>query len=206
MLQISAVKPDTFRVLENIMALPEMAQFTLVGGTSLALQIGHRLSIDLDFFTANTDFDPDELMARFREIGQATLIFQRPHTLKLELDGIKLDILKYPAPLLEPPILENGLRLISVKDIIAMKLSAIVSRGAKKDFVDVFYLLKQFRLSEMLNFYERKFGISEFIPVHRSLLYFDDADRQEDPILLTDQFSWGEMKRAISREVQKTIF
>jgi len=186
--------------LKKLMQVPEMRDFQLVGGTALAMQIGHRLSIDLDFFTPNIDFDAEVLFEVLQREAEAELIRRKDNWMALKLDGIKVDVLKYPYELLEPFIEEDGIRLISKADIVSMKLSAIVGRGTKKDFFDIFFLLQEFSISEMLELYTRKFGIANHFHVLKSLTYFEDAEPENDPVML-EKVTWKRVKSRLEKVV-----
>jgi predicted nucleotidyltransferase component of viral defense system len=201
MLQIESVQPNTFAILKKLSALPVLSEFQLVGGTALALQIGHRQSIDLDFFTPNIDFDENKILRVLQNMGKTVVLSTDKNWLGINFEGVKIDILKYPYALLEEYIAEDGIRLISQADIAAMKLSAISSRGAKKDFFDLYFLLQAFTLGEMLDLYSKKFGIHEHFHVIRSLTYFDDAEEEIDPIML-QPISWQSIKKRIEKVVR----
>lgn len=201
MLQVETIHPTTLAILKELSALPALSEFQLVGGTALALQIGHRQSVDLDFFTPNIDFDEQSMLRALQEIGKTVILNIDKNWLGIKFEGVKVDILKYPYPLLKPVIEENGIRLISRTDIAAMKLSAISSRGAKKDFIDLYFLLSEFSLSEMLTFYTDKFGIREHFHVIRSLTYFDDAEEDVEPVILKP-VTWPNVKRHIEKTVR----
>ena len=118
------------------------------------------------------------------------------------VDGIKIDIVNYAYPWLEPAVVEDGLRLASPADIAAMKIYAIENRGSRKDFIDMYFLLKHYSLDEILSFYKRKYPEhSEFVAL-RSLTYFEDAESFAMPKMFTD-LNWEELKRFIIAVVQK---
>ncbi len=204
MLQIETVYPATFAVLKKLSALPALEEFQLVGGTALALQIGHRHSIDLDFFTPNIDFDEKTLLRILQSLGETVVFTTDKNWLGINFEGVKVDILKYPYPLLKPVVEYGDLRLVSKEDIAAMKLSAISSRGAKKDFIDLYFLLKEFSLPEMLGFYSEKFGVQEHFHVIRSLTYFDDAEDEVTPIILKP-VDWSSVKEGIEKAVRNYL-
>ncbi len=186
--------------MNKLMKIPEMGDFQLVGGTALALQIGHRLSVDLDLFTPNIDFDAVHLWDILRQEPDAELIRRKDNWMALKLAGVKVDILKYPYGLLAPVVEEEGIRLASKIDIVPMKLSAIVGRGTKKDFFDMFFLLREFSLHDMLELYTRKFGVANHLHVLKSLTYFDDAEPENDPIML-EKVAWKQVKDKIEKQV-----
>lgn len=207
MLQTQSIYPSTLELLKKLMGLPALDQFNLVGGTALALQFWHRISVDLDLFTEK-DFDVVTLKQSLeKEFWGENIVWnlEKDYTLLLKINDIKVDILHYPYPLIDNLIIEDGIRLISPPDISAMKLSAIAKRGAKKDFFDMYELLKQkYSLSEMFTFYQEKFKNSELGFLFRSLLYFDDAEMQDDPIMLKS-YTRKDVKKEITRQVSDFI-
>lgn len=120
------------------------------------------------------------------------------------LRGVKVDIVRYNYPWLQEAEISDGLRLASTPDIAAMKLNAIAGRGLKKDFIDLDLLLNHFSLSQMLAFYREKYGQESDFMVVKSLEYFDDADKNDDPIMLTP-YNWEAIKERITAEVRKLV-
>ena len=139
------------------------APMRLVGGTALALQYGHRQSVDLDMF-GPVQFDSLEMRQVLNPLGKLTVVKETSNIKIYLLDGIKVDFVNYAYPWIDNAIEEEGIRLASDKDIAAMKINAIEGRGSKKDFIDLYFLLKHYTLQEILDFYcrqiSRKFGFS----------------------------------------------
>jgi hypothetical protein len=163
--------------------------FHLAGGTALALQIGHRKSIDLDLFTFH-DFDFEDISKYLKLHYGFTDSFFEKNTLKGFIDGIKVDFLTHAYPLVEPIVAEDAVRLYAVKDIAAMKLNAIVGNGTRvKDFVDIAWLSSVMPLSEMLEAYGVKYQ-SSYFPALKGLLYFDDIDFNEPIQMVDGKFQW----------------
>lgn len=151
-----------------------------MGGTSLALQIGHRESIDIDLF-GYKELDELELSDFLSTLGKIQILKKSKNILIYTIDGIKVDLVNYRYPWLYPCLNLENQRLADQRDIAAMKLNAISGRGSKKDFIDLHFLLKKYSLSEMIGYYNKKFlDGSEFL-VLKSLTYFDDADLDESP-------------------------
>jgi predicted nucleotidyltransferase component of viral defense system len=173
----------------------ELKDFVLVGGTALSLQIGHRISIDIDLFgkceLENVPFG--EILTAF---GETTVIKKSKRILIYSVSRIKVDFVDYQYNLLYPPIIEDSIRIASEMDIAAMKLNAITGRGSKKDFIDLFFLLKKFTIEEMIGFYNEKYSDGSEFLVRKSLNYFDDADKEPMPIMLVN-LSWEEIKSTI---------
>ncbi|HPB53120.1 MAG TPA: nucleotidyl transferase AbiEii/AbiGii toxin family protein, partial [Saprospiraceae bacterium] len=190
MLQTQTVEPGTLDLLKKCMELDALQPFTLVGGTALSLQYGHRMSIDLDFF-GNVNFLDDKLISeQFASIGNAELVNQSSVMLGFFINEIKVDIVKYKYDFIEKPITEGIIRLAHPKDIGAMKLAAISGRGKRKDFYDLYYLLRDYSLEDLISFNKKKFPDSNEMIIIKSLGYFDDADLDQQPILM-EQVSWS---------------
>lgn len=204
MLHTQTVTGATLELLKRLMAQPELEHFALVGGTNLALRIGHRKSIDLDLFTSEP-FDPQVLAA--------SLPIRFPHTevvsmsdimLFVYIEDIKTDMVALPYPWLEPFEMIQDIRFASMADIAAMKLSAIARRGVKKDFWDIAALLNHFSLDTMLDFYRAKYRSHDIFHLLRSLVYFADAEAQRDPEPL-DKTTWKQIKKKVEQAVQRYV-
>ncbi len=199
MLFFQTIEPATLALLKRLQALPFLADTRLVGGTALALQLGHRTSVDLDLF--GTWSPQDDLQKHvetcgkmIREGGQGRMQFYH-------VDGVKVDFVTYTAPWLDPPIEEDGVRLAGLRDIAAMKLFAVANRGTMKDFVDVRFLLSRFQLPEMVAWFQEKYPDAALFPVFRSLVYFDDAENDFPPTMLVP-FDWDKAKDDIRTAVK----
>lgn len=179
-----------------------LGEFYLAGGTGLALQIGHRESVDFDFFTQN-DISSDELTTLLGNAGKFKRTYEERNTLYGELNGVRVSFISYAYPLIEDPVRENYISVAGLKDISAMKLSAILARGARKDFVDLYYLLQAYSLTEIFQFYETKYKAEEYqYTLLRSLQYFEDAEQDPMP-LLRKPVSWGHIKKFITALVRQ---
>ncbi len=179
-----------------------ISQFVLVGGTALALQIGHRKSIDLDMFT-NQDFDTENLVLNLIKQYDLVTTQQLPQTLIGSINGIKVDFIRFKYPFIRPIKTIDGIRMLSIEDIAPMKLDAITGRGSKKDFFDMFYLLQQFSLESMFALYQEKYPHQTIFHVARSLVYFEDAEHNPDPVLIDKKITWSKVKKALIQEVKK---
>jgi hypothetical protein len=179
--------------------------FYLAGGTALAIQVGHRRSIDFDWFTPSRIADPLRLAADLRQpLRDFEVTGTEAGTLHGSAGAVKFSFLEYPYPALVEPVAwpEYSCRLASLEDLASMKLSAIGSRGAKKDFVDIYALGRtRFSLADMLSLYQRKFSVRDVGHIVMSLSYFDDAEAEEMPEMLWD-VDWPEIRRTIERWVQ----
>lgn len=195
MLYYETIEPQTLELLRMLQEIPSLRKTRLVGGTSLALQIGHRKSIDLDFF-GEVDADNDALTEDLKNLGNLMVLKASSHIHVYLLNNIKIDIVDYAYPWLNEAIRIDGILLAGLTDIAAMKLAAITGRGTKKDFIDLYFLSKRFTLSEMLSFYERKYPDGSMFMVLKSLSYFEDAEQDPSPYML-EPIDWEEVKRHI---------
>lgn len=195
MLHTETVNPRLLALLKALMENPVFDGFALAGGTSLALQIGHRESIDIDLFGAQ-EIEETSIMAAYSEIGQATKIKRSPNILICSVSGIKVDLVNYHYSLLHKVLNIDGLRLLSPADIGAMKLNAIAGRGSRKDFIDLFFLLQIFSLEQLLDFYRQKYRDGSEFLVLKSLTYFDDSDSDVEPRMIKP-VEWSAIKQHI---------
>lgn len=201
MLQYQTVTLDTLELLKEISSKPEMQGFRLVGGTALALQYGHRQSVDLDFF--GTPAVPQEdIIDMLSSLGSIVVHNRTDKILQVVLRGIKVDVIDYSRySWIDNPVMEEGLTLASPKDIAAMKINAVEGRGSRKDFIDIYMLLQHYTLGELLDFYQKKYPNYSFFRALLSLTYFDDAESQAMPKMFISQ-TWDEMKSYISNKVK----
>ena len=201
MLYTSAIPSGTLSLLKNLMAIDELSEFNLAGGTALALHIGHRISYDLDFF-GHTDIDLTEVLELLRPGYPLQEMHRTQNILALDINGVKVDFVKYAYPLIGVPQELEEIRLISIEDIAAMKLDAIKGRGRKRDFYDVYFLLKKFDLPSLLEFHLKKYGQDTRFLILKSMVYFDDAENDVPVQLLHEEISWEEVKTVITRQVK----
>jgi len=175
--------------------------FYLVGGTGLALQIGHRKSIDLDWFSKKS-FSVRQLKIKLKKIGKLKIIQEEEFTLNCVLDGVRLSFFRYPYKNISSLIKYENIKLASIKDIACMKIDSISSRGSKKDFIDLYFILKKFSLEELLKMFDKKYKGIEYNRLHilKSLSYFEEAEKDPMPIMLKD-IKWSDVKNKIKEEV-----
>ncbi len=200
MLSLRTIKPHTLELLKKISNLPEMRKTRLVGGTALALQLGHRTSVDLDFFG---EFDLNINFADvFSNIGTVENSTTSKIIRSLRLDGVKVDIVHYSMyPWLDQPVIEDGIVMASPKDIAAMKMQAIDGRGKRKDFIDTYFLLQHMSLEEILQLYELKYPHGSRMRVLMGLTYFLDAEDDLMPHMFQN-IDWEDIKEFIRAKVQ----
>jgi len=188
-------------------------KFYLAGGTGLALQIGHRTSVDFDFYSEK-GFNSEKLLQKFKkvfkkDISESVIV---EDTLKFKIKSTNLSFFKYKYPLIRPTIKWQSINLASLEDIAAMKMIAIVQRGTKRDFVDIYYLIKLFGISSIFKLTKQKYQemFNQYIG-SRSLMYFEDAEKKQarTRIYLYDpSIDWKTIKSYLKDQVisfQKSI-
>ncbi len=176
--------------------------YYLAGGTALALMEGHRVSVDLDIFTERMP-DAEQVLDRLRaQVPELSVTSLEAGTVYVDVLGVQVSVIEYRYPLLGPTVATDALALADRDDIAAMKLSAIASRGSRKDFVDLWVLTTRHRpLDEYLALYQEKFEARDVGHVIRSLIHFDDAER-EPPLRLLIDIDWEELKTDFKRRVE----
>ena len=201
MFHLNILPEKQVELYELLKSVNWLKDFYLAGGTGLALHIGHRQSIDFDFFTSS-DIDNNILDSKLSKIGVFIRTYEDRNTLYGELNDVKVSFIKYDYPLLEELASDAYFHIAGLKDIASMKLSAILSRGSKKDFIDLFFLLKSYSLKEILGFYGEKFKQSDYeYSLLRSLLYFQDAEKDPMPRMI-QSVKWDQVKNTISTRVR----
>lgn len=207
MLQTKTVEPGTLSLLKELMALPQLKQYTLVGGTALALRYGHRLSVDLDLFT-NEPIDFELLTKALEQTFNTAYVYEKSflnvgHFCFIR--NVKVDFVYYPHQIIQPIQIIDNIRLYGDKDITAMKVQAILGRGKKKDFWDMAELLQHYNVKEILDWHKEKFPNKMLaISIPNALTYFNDADESEDPISLKGQ-TWESVKKFIQLQVREFL-
>ncbi|MBI2034068.1 MAG: nucleotidyl transferase AbiEii/AbiGii toxin family protein [Candidatus Liptonbacteria bacterium] len=197
---------ETKRLLPSLIKTPFISQFYLAGGTGLALQLGHRISGDLDFFSRE-EFSESLLVQKLSELGELRLEKKAEQTVLAVVNGVKLSFLGYPYPLLFPLEKTLGLCVADLRDIACMKIDAVSSRGTKRDFIDLYYIIKtSVPLADLLPLFAKKYASLHYNLVHikKSLVYFDDAEGDPLPQMLK-QVEWNEVKLFFEREVVKVV-
>ena len=174
----------------------------LVGGTGLALQYGHRKSVDIDLFGL-IDLEVVDSYKILKEFSKDVQIILKQKSINVFIvNGVKIDLVNYDYLWLEEALTVDDIRLASSKDVAAMKLNAITGRGSKKDFIDFELLLEKFTLKQIVHFYKTKYAQeSEFMAL-KSMLYFADADLEVEPEMFRD-FNWQLTKEIIKRKVEE---
>ena len=203
MLHYETVDEGTLGLLKQLQSLDILSEMRLVGGTSLALQIGHRKSIDIDLFgILNVEFDI--LIDELKTLGEVVLLKNSKNIHSLLINDIKVDIVNYNYKWLKNKMTIDNIYFATIEDIAAMKLNAIMGRGSKQDFIDLYFILKNYTLSTLIDLYSQKYHDGSIFLVLKSLAYFDDADEQEMPFMFHNT-SWQTMKNSIKKALADYI-
>jgi hypothetical protein len=197
------IAPKTFTLIQELQSIAGFQQFFLVGGTALALQLGHRNSIDIDLFTQD-DFSNEAILNILREKYQVQEVFSRNNTIISLVDNIKTDFIKHNHPLLLQPITEEGITFLSKEDIAAMKIHAIIQSGKRlKDYIDIYFLLQHLTLQQQLDFFIQKYSYSNAMIAMKAINYFDDIDENIDPPKLLKPLELQQIKKRIQEATLK---
>lgn len=197
MLHHEVVATSTFQLIRVLCADERLHDFIVVGGTALALQIGHRRSEDIALFTQH-DMDMPALNAHLSTAYGFRPDFVERNTLKGQIRGVKVDLITFPYPWIAPIVEEEGGRLASLSDIAAMKLSAISQDGTRlKDFIDVAFLSCHLCYADMIACYEHKFPhANPAIPL-KAIAYFNDINFNATINLINARYQWPNIERRI---------
>jgi hypothetical protein len=198
MLHTETIDQSTLELLIQLQQKEYLKEFYLVGGTALALKMGHRKSVDLDLFS-NFSFDTVQLLENLSADFSFSLFFSANNVLKGSIRGVQIDIVAHRYPLICDPIITDSICMLSVEDIAAMKLNAITVSGQRvKDFIDIYYLLETYSIGEMIGFYKKKYSQYNEANVLKSLCWFREADLSDWPVLIkTPKLGWGTIKKKI---------
>jgi len=193
-----------WKLLLQLMQEPALGDFYLVGGTALALLLGHRSSHDLDLFT-NRSFNPESLLNHLSRHFPTERIATEEDTVRLEIGGIKVEMMAHPHALLDPLLTLQGVRMASLKDLAAFKLNAISGRGLRRDFIDLAALLDLFSLQEMIGFFRQKYAQNNVWHLVKALGYYDNADQDQIPLDLKNGQSWQQVKSKVQAHLQSYL-
>ncbi len=202
MLHEEAVDCSTLGLLKSLQSKQYLTGFYLAGGTALALYNGHRRSVDIDLFS-NFAFDSAQMLENITQDFHYSLMFSSPNTLKGVIENINVDILAHRYNLVNDPVKEEDIVLLSEADIVAMKLNAISTSGQRiKDFIDIYYLLEKYDLKTMLGWYSQKYSQANDLLNLKSLIYFDDVEESEWPVMIKEpELKWKAVKRRLEKKV-----
>ena len=202
MLQTQTVKEETLGLVKMLMRDEKLSQFYLVGGTALALYMGHRESIDIDLFSQQL-FDVPQLEKYFKKTYDYQTKRTSDATLIGEINAIKVDCVGYNYPLVEPAQEYDGIRMYSMTDIAAMKLTAISQSGKRlKDFVDVAFMSSIMSLEDMLRAFEKKFPRTSVMTAARGITFFDDIDFSAKIDLIEGTFKWKPVEKRLNEMIK----
>ncbi|MGB6223225.1 nucleotidyl transferase AbiEii/AbiGii toxin family protein [Haloferula sp.] len=199
MLHYDSVPSSVAELLKALAGHAGLDGFALGGGTNLALRLGHRVSVDLDWFTLN-EFKVGNLRSVLGGLG--TEVAKAAGALTLDVEGTKMDLLRHAYPLVAPLEEIDCVAMLSLEDVAAMKLNAVANRGSKKDFYDLHELLNHRPLEAWVECFVTKYQASDPFTVIRSLTWFEDADSEPDPISLR-KLSWSEVRSRITTAVRE---
>lgn len=202
---IKAVGKKTIKDLALLKERGALRGFYLGGGTGLAFLLGHRESHDLDFFRTAA-FRESLLVIRLRRAGRFSLERKEEGTVQGQFENTRVSFFHYPYPLLEKVRQISGAAVASPLDIACMKLDAISSRGTKRDFIDLYVVIQESgrTLQEFLGAFTKKYASLEYNLLHvkKSLVYFDDAERDPMPTM-TAPIAWDAVKKFFIEEIKK---
>ena len=191
MLHKETIETGTLELLKRLQSEQLLASFNLVGGTSLALRLGHRKSVDLDLFSKE-DFDLQEIKELLVNQYGFKVGYEKGKTLKGFIGKVMVDLIRYDYPHISPVETEEGIRMESLPDVVAMKFSTICDNGSRiKDFIDIAYLSTVYSFGEMLEFYKQKFPSSNPLVPTKSLVYFEDINFDENVVMMQGEFDWN---------------
>jgi predicted nucleotidyltransferase component of viral defense system len=200
-----ALTAETRHAFLLISRLPFIQRFYLAGGTGLALHLGHRFSVDLDFFSPDREaVGPDEraVLRDFLEESSLAITYDQDMTFVANWHGVGISFFRLSLyPLVQPPLILEGIPVASLAEIGAMKLAAIIDRGTRKDLVDLYYILQHVSLDDLFQVASVKYAhVRTFaISATRALAYFDDAEALPMPQML-DHTAWLKMKRYLEQQ------
>jgi hypothetical protein len=193
MLRKEAVEAGTLDLIKKMMADNRFQDFNLVGGTALALMIGHRKSIDIDLFSTK-DFNSLEIAEYLTSTYNAISIQSIKNGVFCFVNNIKIDVLSHQYPLVGDVVTDESIRMISLQDIAAMKLNAIYDNGTRpKDFVDIFALLENFTLDQMLQACHQKYPDINIPVAKNALVYFEDVQLLTPVDFIGPDVKWSDI-------------
>ena len=187
-------------VIEQLSPILDKGSFYLAGGTALYYYLKHRYSIDLDFFTKK-DIDFREFHQNFSPLEIRNI---SKDTIHAKVKEVNVSFFFYPYPLLKPFSHLDLLKFASLDDILCMKINAIISRGSRKDFIDVYFIMKNLKIKsdDAIKLFVKKFGEYNELVIRKALLYFEDAEKEPEFSILK-KVSWNSIKNFFIKEFAK---
>lgn len=201
MLHKETVTAGTLDLINRLMEDDQLKTFYLVGGTALALMIGHRISIDIDLFT-DKEFDANEAARYLKNNYDADLNSVSKNSVSGFIEDVKFDLISHIYPHVNPLLTIEGIRMLGLHDIAAMKVNAIVGNGTRiKDFLDVYYLLKEIPYQQILEAYLKKYPNVSAVVARASLLYYKDIDFTTSITLIKETLRWKDVEKNIKSSI-----
>ena len=196
-----ALLPDTVRAVKLVSNIPTIGRAYLAGGTALALHLGHRISVDLDFFS-QSKFNEQALSAELSKLKEFKEEGKSWQTVWGWIGKTKFSIFYYKYPLIENILGFKGIQIAGKKDIAAMKVHALEERGTKRDFIDTYFLATEFSLEEMFKFYDKKYSVFDehAYSIIRALSYFEDAEKEDYTPRMLTYYNWQGIKNFFEKE------
>lgn len=202
------LSPQAQKLLGILKGIAHKYNFTLAGGTALALQIGHRVSVDFDFFSEK-QFSTDVLYRELQKAGLKPIIQQETEgTLTAMVNEVKVSMFHYPYSFLDKKAHWKGIDIAGIIDIAAMKVMAITQRGAKRDFVDLYFILKDIPFRKIAENMIKRYGADRLNPVNigKAIIYFNDADIDPDPQYCgKEKHDWKDIKKVFVKNVRQMV-
>jgi predicted nucleotidyltransferase component of viral defense system len=203
MLHTEAVESGTLSLLKKLMVLQSLKEFSLVGGTALSLRYGHRSSEDLDLFQ-HEKFDIKIIENELNFVFGSEFNYESGHKnigIFCYIQKIKVDIVYFPHSPINKIEEEDNIRMYSSADISAMKIQAILGRAKKKDFWDLYELLRHYPLQQLIDWHKQKYPSQMLaISIPNAITYFAEAEESETPVSFKGQ-TWDQIKKGISKAV-----
>lgn len=206
-MHLECLPPEGQQLLGLFKDIAADNHLVLAGGTALALQLGHRISVDLDFFTED-DFSIEVLIQEINKFKLGCRILQEgAGTLTCIVNGVKVSFLRYPYPFMEIPRRVKDIPVAGILDIAAMKVIAIAQRGAKRDFVDLYFILQDTPFWKVAANMMKRFGAERVNPllIGKALVFFDDAEADPEPRYLRDKPDWKDIKKFFRKNVKQMV-
>lgn len=201
MLHKNTVINELWELLQKLMRDEKLQDFILVGGTALSLQIGHRISIDIDLFSTK-DFDNESISKHLKQKLNANVKAILPNTILMNINHVKVDVIAHKYPLQKQILEIDNVRLASLEDIGAMKLHAIFQNGTRiKDFVDMYFLLEHNPLQTYLDAYKNKYNGNIILASYALTLYENTYKDFDVTLMHGKESNWDRMKQRLEQAV-----
>ena len=191
-----SVSHDLLALIYKLQSIEELKDFRLAGGTGLALQIGHRRSVDIDLFTDKPIDRKGLQLIIVKNFPDAKAGRKTGFGLVFNIHNIKVDLCYDGGRFIRPVIIKEDIKMASKEDIAAMKTGAIADRASKKDFYDIAFLLNKYKLKEFIRFYQERYPFMDIRNIIEAFKKHDKADEDINPVLLKN-ISWKQVKKKI---------